>query len=175
MLRTSFEAENRLPSTIGGYIRWKLAGSFLLWEAEEVNALRHDLPKLACRWWLWICWSPFYRHWWTNLAQAVRQMFARNTTKHFWPKACSRDIPVIFSAARLKKVILLSRSTVKTPSATEFRIFRTIYSLIYVPPLTPASLPDCFVLQSAFCPSGITQSIENEQHNDHSEVITFWK
>ena len=55
-------------------------------------------------------------------AQAVWQMFARKTSKHFSPTAWPRDIPIILSAARLKKVMVLSRSTVKTPSAIESRI-----------------------------------------------------
>jgi hypothetical protein len=49
-------------------------------------------------------------------AQSVSQRLARNTSQQGRPIACSRRIPVIVSAARLKEVTRQPSSTVKTPS-----------------------------------------------------------
>ena len=46
MLRTSFEAEDRGPSTVGRYIRWKTAGSFLLPVAENVYWNEKELKAI---------------------------------------------------------------------------------------------------------------------------------
>jgi hypothetical protein len=54
-------------------------------------------------------------------AQEPSHIVARNTLLHRCPIASSREIPVIFSAARLKVVMRQSPSTVNTPSLIESR------------------------------------------------------
>jgi hypothetical protein len=53
------------------------------------------------------------------MGQAPSQTLEANTSQDFCPTAASAEIPVIWAAAWLKKVMFQSRSTVNIPSATE--------------------------------------------------------